>query len=451
MALIPAYILILLALILIDYFAGIMIESAQGRKRIAYLWLSLTANLAILCVFKYFNFFMDNLNFLSEWSGMGRPLPYLHFILPIGLSFHTFQAMAYTIEVFKGKQKAERNLWVYALYVMFFPQLVAGPIERPQNLLHQLREYPEFDHQRAVEGARQMLWGLFKKMVIADNLAMIVDRVYNIDHSNPNMAYLTGPAVLLATYCFAFQIYCDFSGYADVALGAAKVLGVQLSENFRVPYIAQSIPEFWHRWHISLSTWFRDYVYIPMGGNRVTKIRHYFNLMFVFLVSGLWHGANMTFIIWGALHGFYSMLSPTAKKYEDRLFTKFSVPEGLRRAVRIFVTFHLVCLGWLFFRAASLHDANFLLSRINLGYRDLFKTGKFVLYESFASGRWKALALSFVILYLVEFRNDRGSNRWMEWLRRQPRVIRWATYYATILVICLLKVDDALQFIYFQF
>lgn len=453
MAFIPSYILVLLALIIIDYVAGLLIEPAKGKKRLIFLWVSLSANLAILCVFKYFNFFMDNMNFISQWVGFGRPMPYLEFILPIGLSFHTFQAMAYTIEVYRGAQKAERNLLVYGLYVMYFPQLVAGPIERPQNLLDQLKKYPEFDYQRAVDGGRQMLWGLFKKMVIADNLSLIVDKVYNISATNPNMAYLSGPAVWLATYAFAIQIYCDFSGYSDVAIGAARALGVNLSLNFNNPYRAQSIREFWRRWHISLSFWFRDYLYIPLqkSTEHLPVFIQKLNVVWVFLLSGLWHGANWTYVVWGGLHSLFSIFSAPWKKVEDKIFGSLGLGPKVQSGIRMVLTFHLVCLAWIFFRAASVHDAQFLISRLNVGFSDLLRNGNFALYEAIGSGRWKAIFLSLIVLYFVEFRKDRGSSRWNEWLGHQSAPFRWATYYAVVAALCLLKVDDAVQFIYFQF
>src|SRR5678815_1064118 len=228
-------------------------------------------------------------------AGISNPVPFLKIILPIGLSFHTFQAMSYTIEVYRGNQKAERNFGIYALYVMFYPQLVAGPIERPQNLLHQFYENHKFDYERVVNGLKLILWGFFKKLVIADRLALYVGAVYN------NPTHHTGLSFIMATIFFAFQIYCDFSGYSDIAIGAAKVMGFKLMTNFNRPYFARSISEFWKRWHISLSTWFKDYLYISLGGNRVSVPRWYFNLFIVFLVSGLWHGANWTYIIWGCL------------------------------------------------------------------------------------------------------------------------------------------------------
>jgi len=303
MALVPKYILILFFLIAVDYTAGLLIERAPPEKRRLYLLCSLLANVLVLSIFKYFNFINANVGGVIEALGGRWSLPNLNIILPIGLSFHTFQSISYVIEVYRGRQKAERNLGKYALYVLFYPQLVAGPIERPQNLLHQFDEPHRFDYARVTDGLKLMVWGLFKKVVIADRLAVAVDLVYN------NPTSYSGWPLVVATYFFAIQIYCDFSGYTDMARGAAQVMGFRMMENFRAPYLATSIGEFWRRWHISLSSWFRDYVYIPMGGNQVPRWRWYANLMAVFLLSGLWHGASWTFVIWGGLHGLRSMMT----------------------------------------------------------------------------------------------------------------------------------------------
>ena len=292
MSFVPAYILILGFTIVIDYFAGILIEQSSGNKRNFYLILSIAANVGVLAIFKYYNFLNDNLTAILGDFGYQNKIPYLSILLPIGLSFHTFQAMSYTIEVYRGHQKAERHFGIYSLYVMFYPQLVAGPIERPQNILPQMHAKHEFKYENVVEGLRLMLWGFFKKIVIADRLAIYVDAVYN------NADKHSGITLITATVFFAFQIYCDFSGYTDIARGAARVMGYELMLNFRRPYLAKSIKEFWSRWHISLSTWFRDYLYIPLGGNRVPIPRWYLNLMIVFMISRLWHGAALTYIIW---------------------------------------------------------------------------------------------------------------------------------------------------------
>jgi D-alanyl-lipoteichoic acid acyltransferase DltB (MBOAT superfamily) len=254
---VPIYIVILMGTIVIDYIAGIFIEKNEGKKRKAFLILSLIANIGVLAVFKYYNFFTENVNYIFSLNNFSVKLPYLSILLPIGLSFHTFQAMSYTIEVYRGNQKAEYNFGIYALYVMFYPQLVAGPIERPQNVLHQFYEKHHFDYNNAVTGLRLMLWGMFKKVVIADRLSQTTDAVFN------NPGEYSATSIFIATIFFSFQIYCDFSGYSDIAIGSARVMGYRLMLNFNRPYNAKTITEFWRRWHISLSTWFKDYLYIP--------------------------------------------------------------------------------------------------------------------------------------------------------------------------------------------
>lgn len=434
MVLKPEYIVILLLTIVIDYIAGIWIEKSTGKARRWLLILSLISNIGILAFFKYLGFFTENLTWLLEQAGMpaaatqvfnlGNSLfiKVLHLfgesgissfkenksILPVGLSFHTFQAMSYTIEVYRGNQKAERHFGIYALYVMFYPQLVAGPIERPQNVLWQFHSYFRYDKENVKAGLMQMAFGLFKKLVIADRLSMLVDYAYG-DPSQQN-----GMTLLAATFFYTFQIYCDFSGYSDVAIGAARVMGFTLMENFRTPYIAQSVSEFWRRWHISLSTWFRDYLYISLGGNRKGEFRQYLNMLIVFLASGLWHGPNWTYVIWGGLNGLYQVLAVLRDKLLVRLGlgvaparrptpetpplnqveAEFSArgpvsaqpgtppasygpasvqpshpAERHRSPVSVVLntlfTFVLIMLTWVFFRAHTLGDALLILRRIS--------------------------------------------------------------------------------------
>jgi D-alanyl-lipoteichoic acid acyltransferase DltB (MBOAT superfamily) len=357
----PEYILILAFTIVIDYYAGILLENEkEKRKRKKYLILSLIANIGILAVFKYYNFFNDNITGLASLFGMKNPLPYLDWILPIGLSFHTFQAMSYTIEVYRGNQKAERHFGIYALYVMFYPQLVAGPIERPQNMLHQFYVKHVFDHNSAVHGLNLIAYGLFKKVVVADRLAVYVNQLYANTHSASTISAVIGVCF------FSIQIYCDFSGYSDIARGCARVMGYDLMINFNRPYLAKTIPEFWSRWHISLSTWFKDYLYIPLGGNRAGRPRWYRNLVIVFLVSGLWHGANWTFIIWGALHACYTIFSITTQTMRSKL----AQISGLMKlpAVNKFISqvavFILVTFAWIFFRAENLQKAKMIIDKL---------------------------------------------------------------------------------------
>lgn len=394
----PAYILILLLTIVIDYVAGIWIEKSSGSARRWLLIISLVTNVGILAFFKYLGFFTENLSWFFDAINMpsvadqvfniGNRLfiKVLHFfgeygvtsfrenmsILPVGLSFHTFQAMSYTIEVYRGNQKAERHFGIYALYVMFYPQLVAGPIERPQNVLWQFHKQFPYDAENVKAGLMQMAFGFFKKVVIADRLAMLVDFAYDNPGSHNGLTLLAG------TFFYTIQIYCDFSGYSDIAIGSARVMGFTLMENFRTPYIAQSISEFWRRWHISLSTWFRDYLYIPLGGNRKGEFRQYVNMLIVFLASGLWHGPNWTYVIWGGLNGFYQVLAVLRDKLLARLGFSSTPPRmvtspaseqqanrsPIRVVVNVLITFVLIMLTWVFFRARSVHDAFVILQRI---------------------------------------------------------------------------------------
>lgn len=303
------------------------------------------SNLGLLFLFKYFNFFSQSLQEILNLLKISIELPTLDLILPVGISFYTFQTLSYTFEVYRGNIKPEKTFGIFALFVSFFPQLVAGPIERPEHLLPQFRQKFNFDTERISSGLRLMLWGMFKKVVIADQLARLVNLVYN----EPSSWH--GLIVIAATYSFAIQIYCDFSGYSDIAIGAARVMGFDLRLNFKEPYLAQSIADFWRRWHISLSTWFRDYLYIPLGGNRVSQKRMYLNLMIVFIVSGLWHGANWTFVIWGALHGFYMVFSLATKNIREHILASLNLwgkPRLLLR-LNVFSTFHLVVFAWVFF------------------------------------------------------------------------------------------------------
>ena len=437
MVFVPVYILILGFTIIVDYFAGIYLEETEGKKRKVFLVASLIANIGVLAVFKYYNFLNGNLSVFLNDIGFQNPIPFLSIILPIGLSFHTFQAMAYTIEVYRGHQKAERHFGIYALYVMFYPQLVAGPIERPQNLIHQFYEKHIFEYSRIIEGLQLMLWGLFKKIVIADRLAIYVNAIYN------NSEHHNGMTLLVATIFFAFQIYCDFSGYSDIAIGAAKVMGFKLMINFNRPYFSSSISEFWKRWHISLSSWFKDYFYISLGGNRVSVPRWYFNLFFVFLISGLWHGANWTFIIWGALNGFYLVFAIITQGLRD----KFDVLTGLDRFPRIYhtiqilTTFCLACFAWIFFRANNVTDAFNIIEKIFSFSGSIYWMDPYSIAYSF---------FGIVFLIIVDSKKEyyRGS---FSFFNNKNWIVRNLSYAMLIILIVLVGVLDGGQFIYFQF
>ncbi|MHA4847749.1 MBOAT family O-acyltransferase [Flavitalea antarctica] len=451
-AFIPAYLIILFVTIIIDYVAGIMIENAEGSKRKRYLIVSIFANVGVLAIFKYYNFFIDNINHLLHSSGIATyNLPLLNIILPIGLSFHTFQAMSYTIEVFRGNQKAEKHFGIYALYVMFYPQLVAGPIERPQNVLHQFHEKKFFKYRNVTDGLKLMMWGMFKKVVIADRLVQLTDPVFNDPYSFSPLI------LLLAAIFFSFQIFCDFSGYSDIALGSAKVMGFKLMKNFDKPYHARTISEFWKRWHISLSTWFRDYLYISLGGNRVSVPRWYFNLFFVFLVSGLWHGANWTFIVWGALHGFYLVFAILSHEFRSKINSALGIDNlpRLYSAVQVATTYCLVTFAWIFFRANNIHEALYIAGKIPTALYELVMlpftnnvialVGKVPIYSI-------DLLLSFLVLVFLESVHflQRKYNL-LTLVNSRPVYVRWGIYYCLLLAIVFLGVYENRQFIYFQF
>ena len=358
-----AYALLMLLSTAVTYLCGLGLD-ALGRRELpalkklrlrrTVLWASLLINLAILFFFKYFNFAIDSLNTLLIHVGFQLNRPSFDVLLPVGISFYTFQALGYTIDVYRGDIYAEKNFFRYALFVSFFPQLVAGPIERSKNLLKQLAVPKKCSYDNLREGLLLMLWGFFLKIVVADRLALFVDTVYGQDYQN-----FGGVIVIIATVFFAIQIYCDFGGYSSIAMGAAKMLGIDLMENFNTPYLSMSTAEFWRRWHISLSTWFRDYVYIPLGGNRKGKVRKYLNLIITFGASGLWHGANWTFVVWGLLNGLYqiigSLLMPLRRGF-IRIFGLNENSEG-HRVLRMLFTFSLITVSWVFFRASSISMA----------------------------------------------------------------------------------------------
>ena len=447
MAFIPAYLLVLLFTIAVDYAAGLLIEDARGQRRRYYLALSLAANLGILAVFKYYDFFGDNLNAGLAALGVPAHLPLLRLVLPIGLSFHTFQAMSYTIEVYRGRQRAERHFGLYALYVLFFPQLVAGPIERPQQLLPQFRRVRAFDYARVASGLRLMGWGLFKKVVVADRLSVLVSAVYGAP------SHFRGLPLLAATVFFAVQIYCDFSGYSDLAVGTARVLGFDLMRNFDRPYFARSIGEFWRRWHISLSRWFRDYVYRPLGGSQAGVARGYRNVLLVFLLSGLWHGANWTFLAWGALHGSYLVVGRLTRPARRALVEWLGLPLLHHPLPNQLATGALVTFAWIFFRANSLSDAGYVVRHLFDGAEAYWQgqqwTGLMAVKTFYTRSEWWALAGGLAVLVAVEVAQGRVPVG--AWLPRQPAWLRWSLYGGLVGYIGLFGAFGDVQFIYFQF
>ncbi len=456
MAFIPVYILILLITILIDYFAGIYIEESEGARRKTFLVISIISTCAVLFVFKYFNFFNANFSALAGFLHWNYPVNTLSLILPIGLSFHTFQSLSYVMEVYNRRQKVERNFGIYALYVMFYPQLVAGPIERPQNLLHQFYEEHAFDYRRVTDGLKLMAWGLFKKVVIADRLAVFVNAVYD------KPTEYQGVSLIVATVFFSFQIYCDFSGYSDIAIGAAQVMGFKLMDNFNRPYFSKSIAEFWKRWHISLSTWFKDYLYIPMGGNRVPVPRWYLNLFITFLVSGLWHGANWTYIVWGALHGTYLVVGIVTADVRQRVVSVIGLNKWpkVHKYSRVLLTFALVTFAWIFFRAKNIQDAGYIATHLFSGIKE-FVMSFFAGQQQFGEGKFGPITLhqpkeelflavaSIIFMEWVHSIQRHGKIRQM--LSEKPGFVRWSVYFSLVYGIFFLGVSGKTQFIYFQF
>ena len=445
----------------VSYISSHIIERTNklGVKRF-FIVITLLACLGVLFFFKYYNFLAETLGWaLKEINGTTYDFT-LNLVLPVGISFYTFQTLSYVIDVYRGEEKAERNFATFALYVTFFPQLVAGPIERPGNLLPQLREKNKLTSDNARVGLSKMAVGFFKKIVVADILAEFVNAVYN------DAANATGPALIIATIFFGFQIYCDFSGYTDIAIGCARVMGIKLMKNFDRPYKALSIKEFWARWHISLSTWFRDYLYFPLGGSRCSKPRHMFNLFMVFFVSGLWHGANWTFVIWGLLHAFYRIVGELTYKPRKNLYAKFGLsmdakkerngetknsPEG-RSAKQFFfnmgrklITFTLVCFAWIFFRANNLSDVNVLLSALGTGWGDI---GASISSTGLNLAAAVIAVLSIIIMTELDILTEQSEEN-REIMHKTSTVYAvWAIAVAWLL---LLSVGGASTFIYFQF
>lgn len=429
MVFVPKYILILFLIIIIDYIAAITIEKIEGRLKLFYLIASLTANIGLLAFFKYFNFLNENLVSVFSLFGQEFHPVNLSIILPIGLSFHTFQSMSYTIEVYRGRQKAERHLGYFANYVLFFPQMVAGPIERYETLGNELKAVHKPLYQNFSDGFKLVLFGLFIKMVVADNIAPYVNQVY----LDP-LKY-SSFEVLMSIFLFSFQIYADFFGYSTIALGCAKLLGINIMNNFKTPYLAKSVSEFWSRWHISLSTWFRDYLYIPLGGNRVKIPRWSINVLIVFMISGLWHGASWTFVVWGALHGLMLLL----ERYFSMLF-KFEIKKewsGLN-VFLVIKTFVITSFIWIFFRAESFQKA-----------KDMFRalTHNQNVYPLQLDILMPVIFTALMIMFDLFLYNSRFDSK----LNTFKTPYRWAFY--TVILFCLMALSGTQKFtfIYFQF
>lgn len=423
---------------LCSFASGRLIESysEKSARAKAVMWGNIVLNLLILCLFKYYDFFAQS--FADAFLGGKADHLLLHLVLPVGISFYTFQALSYSIDVYRGTIHATRDVVAFTAYVSFFPQLVAGPIERATSLLPQFEKERHFDYRTAVDGLKQMLWGFFKKMVVADSCAHYVDEIF----ANPD--WYNGATLLTAAALFTIQIYGDFSGYSDIAIGCAKLFGIKLRRNFNVPYFSRDIAEFWRRWHISLTTWFRDYIYIPLGGSRVPKWRVVANTFIIFLVSGMWHGANWTFLAWGAFHAVLFLpliLLGKNRKYTDVVAANRALP-SLKELGQMLLTFFLAAMGWVLFRADSIEQA---LEYYRLMFANLLHGWPNV---TAPIDLWLLVA-SIALLTIVEWINRGEEHEFV----RQPRqrVLRWGFYIIIIFMIGAFMVTNEMPFIYFQF
>lgn len=427
----PVYAVLIFISTIITWLCGILIqkEEKNNRKK-SYLAFSLLINFGILFFFKYFNFVNDTIYGLLEALSLRWEVPNFDILLPVGISFYTFQAVGYTIDVYRKDLKAEKSILVYALFVSFFPQLVAGPIERAKNLLPQFHQRKYFSLDNLKQGLSLIIWGLFMKVVVSDRIGLYVDATYN------NVGDHNGVSLSLATILFSFQIYCDFAGYSNIAIGTAKIIGFDLMTNFKRPYFSRTIAEFWHRWHISLSTWFRDYLYIPLGGNRVSKSRTYLNLFITFVVSGIWHGANWTFVIWGTLHGLFNIVQKYTHCDKGLKQMRFLIALSM-----ISVNYSLVTFAWIFFRANSLGDAWLIIEKIFSFQGSLYLgTISTIIYGG----------LGLLLLVIKEIREEFFPKRLKFFSSQNP----WSyslSHALIILIILSFGVFNGGQFIYFQF
>ena len=433
---------------IVDFYIGQRIYHTENKKKKKKLLLiSLFVNLGFLIYFKYTNFFIETLVDSFKLFGKDLEISTLQIILPVGISFYTFQTLSYTIDIYRGQLKPTKDWLAFFAFVSFFPQLVAGPIERASHLLPQFFKTYNFNYKQVKSGLLLILYGLIKKMIIADRAAILVNEVYN------NPSSYKGYEVVIATFLFAFQIYCDFSAYTDIARGAGRTLGFDLMKNFDSPYFSKSITEFWRRWHISLSTWFRDYVYIPLGGSRKGRYKTYLNLFIVFVISGLWHGAAMTFIVWGAIHGliivFEKATSKTRLKNLNRVGLSLSNLTG--KLVFMTTTFVIVCFAWIFFRANSFSEATLLIKNTFVNNYIVFFNDK--IYElGLKENEFKILFIS--ILILIGFEILQKRRNFTRILSFQPLIFRWSFYVVSVIILIIFGIygdNDTSEFIYFQF
>jgi len=450
MAFIPKYILVLFLLIVIDYIMGRCIEKTKGNLRKYYMIMSIFANCLVLFFFKYFNFFSGNLTDLAQFLGWNYSIQKLEMILPIGLSFHTFQSLSYIFEIYKGRQKAEKHFGIYALYVMFYPQLVAGPIERPQKLIPQFYQEHYFEYQRVVDGLKLMAWGMFQKVIIADRLAVFTDRVYADPHGFP------GALLMVSSVFFLFRVYCDFAGYSDIAIGAAQVMGFKLTKNFRQPFFSTTISEFWTRWHISLMNWFKDYLFTFILKYKSSffsrRYRGYLALFVVFLTSGLWHGAMWTFIFWGAMQGFFIIFADLTKAQRKKIihYIRLDKMPRILKLLQMGEVNLLSAVAAIAFASNSISDAFYINTHL---FNNLFNflAIKQSLVSIALSGRHLLQDVLLIMLLLLVHWFQIRTNGIRQWLNQKPLILRWSVYYGGIFVLLFWAEYGRNPFVYFQF
>lgn len=442
------YLAVIIFCTLLTYLTALAMDREPlAHKRKRYLVLGLTANLGVLFIFKYFDFLDASLQQLLGMGGVPYGGHVLKLLVPVGISFYIFQIVSYLVDVYRRDTEVEKHAGIFALYIAFFPKLLAGPIERAGRFIPQLHENSRFDAERFTNGLKLVCWGLFKKMVIADRLAVFV----NIVFADPQAH--TGVSLVLAVIFYSFQIYCDFSGYTDIAIGLAQLFGLNLSDNFNRPYIATSVADFWRRWHISLSSWLRDYLYIPLGGSRVRVPRHYLNYLIVFLICGIWHGANWTFAAWGLIHGLYLIGGRATINLRARGTAVIGLNKmpHFHRGLQILITFTLVSLAWIFFRADTLSDAYYVISHLHTGWENILNRD--FLDSAIFLGRTKMdLIIAFASLAFLGLVHgiERHENM-RRFLSDKPAGLRFVLYYIIVAGIVLLSLPDMANFIYFQF
>lgn len=450
----PQYVILLILITLFTYFTGILIEKCPPKAKKCYIVICLIICLGVLCVFKYSGFVVDNLNRVLNFFNMLPVNKTFNLMLPVGISFYTFQTVGYILDVYRGNIKAERNIAKYALFVSFFSNILSGPIERGKNILPQiekLRDIKLWNYDRVTSGAVLMLWGYFQKMVIADRVALLVNEVYD------NYRIHGAISIIVATLFFSIQVYCDFASYSNIAIGAAKIMGIQLMRNFETPYFARSVGEFWHRWHISLSTWFKDYLYIPLGGNRCSKVRHYLNLMIVFLVSGLWHGASWGYAVWGVLHGVYQVVGIQTKQFRRRVAEQlqFKQESFSYKLMQTFMTFSLIGFAWIFFRAETISQAISMTSRFFTRW-DPWTLFDDSIYTWGLSRKefWIAL-FAIAVMFIVDLVRRVKKQDMIQLLNAQCIWFRWGLYLSLLFAVLILgqygPAYDPQIFLYFEF